>query len=63
MKDQNKYEDFCYTIGPTVSIPAAVKSAGLELSDIDIFEIFFRSGPIPLENRDLYFKYTSLYEK
>lgn len=26
-------------IGPAVAIPAAVKSAGLELNDIDLFEI------------------------
>ena len=26
-------------IGPAVAIPAAVKSAGLELGDIDLFEI------------------------
>ena len=26
-------------IGPAVAIPAAVKSAGLELKDIDLFEI------------------------
>lgn len=26
-------------IGPAVAIPAAVKSAGLELEDIDLFEI------------------------
>lgn len=26
-------------IGPAVAIPAAVKAAGLELSDIDLFEI------------------------
>ena len=26
-------------IGPAVAIPAAVRSAGLELSDIDLFEI------------------------
>lgn len=26
-------------IGPAVAIPAAVKSAGLELDDIDLFEI------------------------
>lgn len=26
-------------IGPAVAIPAAVKSAGLEISDIDLFEI------------------------
>ena len=26
-------------VGPAVAIPAAVKSAGLELDDIDLFEI------------------------
>ena len=26
-------------IGPAIAIPAAVKSAGLELDDIDLFEI------------------------
>lgn len=26
-------------IGPAVAIPAAVKAAGLELNDIDLFEI------------------------
>lgn len=26
-------------IGPAVAIPAAVKSAGLELEDVDLFEI------------------------
>jgi len=26
-------------IGPAVAIPAAVKAAGLEISDIDLFEI------------------------
>lgn len=26
-------------IGPAVAIPAAVKAAGLELDDIDLFEI------------------------
>lgn len=26
-------------VGPAVAIPAAVKAAGLELSDIDLFEI------------------------
>lgn len=26
-------------VGPAVAIPAAVKSAGLEISDIDLFEI------------------------
>lgn len=26
-------------IGPSVAIPAAVKKAGLEIDDIDIFEI------------------------
>lgn len=26
-------------VGPAVAIPAAVKSAGLELKDIDLFEI------------------------
>ena len=26
-------------VGPAVAIPAAVKSAGLELEDIDLFEI------------------------
>lgn len=26
-------------IGPAVAIPAAVKSAGLEVNDIDLFEI------------------------
>lgn len=26
-------------IGPAVAIPAAVKSAGLELDDVDLFEI------------------------
>lgn len=26
-------------VGPAVAIPAAVKSAGLELGDIDLFEI------------------------
>lgn len=26
-------------VGPAVAIPAAVKSAGLELEDVDLFEI------------------------
>lgn len=38
-------------IGPAVAIPAAVKAAGLEISDIDLFEVnevhYF---PIQLQN-------------
>ena len=51
---QNKNATFCFCfrsftavgvdpavmgVGPAVAIPAAVKSAGLELEDIDLFEI------------------------
>lgn len=38
-------------IGPAVAIPAAVKSAGLELDDIDVFEInevYIISMPLPV---------------
>ena len=51
---QNKDDSFCFCfrsyvavgvdpavmgIGPAAAIPAAVKSAGLELEDIDLYEI------------------------
>jgi len=34
-------------IGPAVAIPAAVKAAGLEISDIDLFEINEVQGSFP----------------
>lgn len=52
-------------IGPAVAIPAAVKAAGLETSDIDLFEInevqdFFRlvsyllvGAPVQLRLKDI----------
>jgi acetyl-CoA acyltransferase len=32
-------DPFVMGIGPVVAIPAAVKAAGLEINDIDLFEI------------------------
>ncbi|GKA45658.1 3-ketoacyl-CoA thiolase 2, peroxisomal [Tanacetum coccineum] len=42
-------------IGPAVAIPAAVKAAGLEVNDIDLFEIneVPWSNERPLENKEL----------
>lgn len=46
-------------IGPAVAIPAAVKSAGLELEDIDLFEIneviYINSSALPSYMRRVQF--------
>lgn len=45
-------------IGPAVAIPAAVKAAGLELDDVDLFEInevlFLSFNPMAFATYNLY---------